>query len=728
MTLDFKGLTTALFALLLTVFAIPALAQDNIYVKHFPQFKDSTITAVAQDIRGERWAGTRNGVYRFNNLSTSKFKNDPADSTTFTGGAVSSILLDANGIIWVGTNQGLNRYVDKSRSWVQYTTKTHAAAGLTSENVTALLEDQQGVIWVGTSNGLYALYLESGKFDHYPIKGRASTRIQALALDEQGQLWIGTASGLYQLNRSTGVYTRLPYPQGINSLNIQALVVDPKSNLWVGTNSGLYYRDVALSTWTSVPANDSTTQSLSSKSITALAQDGFQSLWVATADAGLNRLRFDDGSMNSYTINVYQHDSTRSNSLKDNRIVTLFKDRASNIYIGTRSGLDRRDASLENIRDTEAKLERFVDELFGESKDTTQKEDAAPTTSLSGYLYYSKQHPAGGAVLLLKDEAGNVVATTTTSPNGAFVFSQLPADQQYMIVVDETDAPLSNQAVLYLTNDNGEVVMKVKGNEEAVFVFNTLSRDQVNEMELLDEEDERLLALNLYGQVYEELPGDVPAGMKVYILNDDGEILFVTTTLADGRFVFEELPPDQSYIFMVEDMGDRPLNIQIMTKDDLVVKKLFQNEEGTFKYERLSPDEAIITLVDEDDLEIKIRPEDIFINNNIYYDYNSAEINVVAAKELDKLAMILKNNRHLKVELSSHTDARGSAAYNKDLSQARADAVVAYLIAKGVNRDAVVGTGFGESQLINQCTEQSSCSEFEHGKNRRTEFKFITRS
>ena len=107
--------------------------------------------------------------------------------------------------------------------------------------------------------------------------------------------------------------------------------------------------------------------------------------------------------------------------------------------------------------------------------------------------------------------------------------------------------------------------------------------------------------------------------------------------------------------------------------------------------------------------------------DNIYYDLDKADIRPDAAIELDKLVKILKDNPSIKIELSSHTDARASDSYNDALSQRRAESAVAYIVSQGIAADRLVAKGYGKRQLIipNAQTEE------EHQTNRRTEFKVI---
>jgi outer membrane protein OmpA-like peptidoglycan-associated protein/tetratricopeptide (TPR) repeat protein len=110
------------------------------------------------------------------------------------------------------------------------------------------------------------------------------------------------------------------------------------------------------------------------------------------------------------------------------------------------------------------------------------------------------------------------------------------------------------------------------------------------------------------------------------------------------------------------------------------------------------------------------------IVDNIYYDYNKWTIRRDAALELDKIVDMLKKNPNINIELSSHTDSRGSDYYNNILSQRRASAAANYIILNGINAKRVIAKGYGKSQLLNKCIK---CTEEENQMNRRTEFKVI---
>jgi outer membrane protein OmpA-like peptidoglycan-associated protein len=102
---------------------------------------------------------------------------------------------------------------------------------------------------------------------------------------------------------------------------------------------------------------------------------------------------------------------------------------------------------------------------------------------------------------------------------------------------------------------------------------------------------------------------------------------------------------------------------------------------------------------------------------------DKAVIRPDAALELDKIVQVLQDNPEISIELGSHTDSRASASYNLKLSQRRADSAVKYIIDHGISANRIKAKGYGESQLINGCTDGVDCSEEAHQENRRTEFK-----
>ena len=110
----------------------------------------------------------------------------------------------------------------------------------------------------------------------------------------------------------------------------------------------------------------------------------------------------------------------------------------------------------------------------------------------------------------------------------------------------------------------------------------------------------------------------------------------------------------------------------------------------------------------------------------INWNLGSATLTSTAKTLIDeRLLPVLAQNPGVKLEIASHTDARGTKSSNQDLSERRARAVVQYLKTKGINESLLVANGYGENRLKNRCSDGVSCTERQHSANRRTEFRLI---
>ncbi len=190
----------------------------------------------------------------------------------------------------------------------------------------------------------------------------------------------------------------------------------------------------------------------------------------------------------------------------------------------------------------------------------------------------------------------------------------------------------------------------------------------------------------------------------VKFLNANKELIDSVIT-ADGTFTFP-LEVNKDYFFQTQKEGYFTKTQAYSTFGKSVDKKLLKEGLNIFHLD---------TKVIMDSIELN----KAIVLENIYYDYNKTEIRADAAKELDKLVTILKQNRAIKIELSSHTDSRGSDDFNMKLSQGRAESAVAYIISKGIAKERITAKGYGETKLL----VSPELNEDDMQRNRRTEFK-----
>jgi len=179
-----------------------------------------------------------------------------------------------------------------------------------------------------------------------------------------------------------------------------------------------------------------------------------------------------------------------------------------------------------------------------------------------------------------------------------------------------------------------------------------------------------------------------------------------------------------------------------------IVAKKINEQDGTFFFQldkesdykvlgtkiKFYADSAMLTtkgLTKSDTLYAELRLEPLFEEGktlrlaNIHYDFDKDNIRADAAKILNELVRTMRDNPTLEIELASHTDSRGVDIYNLDLSQRRARSVVNYLVSRGIARSRMTAKGYGETRLLNRCSNGVSCSAAEHQQNRRTEFTIL---
>ena len=170
------------------------------------------------------------------------------------------------------------------------------------------------------------------------------------------------------------------------------------------------------------------------------------------------------------------------------------------------------------------------------------------------------------------------------------------------------------------------------------------------------------------GWVYEKDGYELPEAL-VYMVGNDGTNLKLSVK-GDGSFT-EYIKPGVDYVFLGTCKG------YLNHTEELCVEPVLESEEYVLQFPLASITAPVLI-------------------DNIFYDFDKATLRPESTEALDKLISLLNENPNVTIELSAHTDYRGSASYNERLSQRRAESVVNYLIEHGIAEDRLSPMGYGK--------------------------------
>ena len=212
----------------------------------------------------------------------------------------------------------------------------------------------------------------------------------------------------------------------------------------------------------------------------------------------------------------------------------------------------------------------------------------------------------------------------------------------------------------------------------------------------------------LSGIITDSKTNEVLVDTRVMLFDADFKQIAETTTGNDGSYNFEVNCNDTYYVRVVK------------TDFEIVEKKITIEPVGDKTTLDIKLDKQIREVAVGTDLaktlEIPI----------IYFDLDKYFIRSDAAFELEKVLAVLKQYPAMKIDVRSHTDSRQTEKYNMVLSNRRAKATIKWFIGKGIAASRLTGQGYGESKLVNKCSDDVTCTEQEHQLNRRSEFVIVS--
>lgn len=325
--------------------------------------------------------------------------------------------------------------------------------------------------------------------------------------------------------------------------------------------------------------------------------------------------------------------------------------------------------------------------------------------------------------VFLLDESGSVVDSMYTDSKGYFNFEKLNPERNYSFKLSE-----SKDMNLALLDADNLVIEQAVINEKGNFSYKRLTY-QVATFEPLQMVDAQLIETTrtkeMFGQVFQKLPGDFNAGMEVYIYNEAGDVVGTAFTDEEGRFNFKKLNPDENYYFKIE---HNEADFQLITLDENanVLDKTIKNINGRFKYRKLGSDEHVILLEEEADHHqiIYFDKEKIELDEfTVFYRFDTVLLNTVSKQKLKSFSDLIRG-QPFKVEVHSYTDKRGPNEYNRSLSKQRTESVIEYLTSQGLRPEDLIGNYHGELDPVVDCATKK-CDNADHALNRRTVVKLI---
>ena len=303
-------------------------------------------------------------------------------------------------------------------------------------------------------------------------------------------------------------------------------------------------------------------------------------------------------------------------------------------------------------------------ENLGESINTPGDE-MFPTFRPNGDLYFSSNgHPGMGGLDIF-------IATPKTSPDPS------KGGEKHKANYVGKDSPLSEgQGEAYtiehpgypLNSSGDDFGMTFEGLHNRGFFSS--NRGDARGWDHIYSFEKHEVVQTVKGWVYEQDGYELPQAL-VYMVGNDGTNVKLSVK-GDGSFT-EQIKPGVDYVFLGTCKGF------LNHKEQLKVDTVTESQEYVLQFPLASITAPVLI-------------------DNIFYDFDKATLRPESTEALDKLVALLNENPNVTMELSAHTDYRGSAEYNKRLSQRRAESVVNYLTEHGIAADRLSPMGYGKEK------------------------------
>jgi outer membrane protein OmpA-like peptidoglycan-associated protein len=269
------------------------------------------------------------------------------------------------------------------------------------------------------------------------------------------------------------------------------------------------------------------------------------------------------------------------------------------------------------------------------------------------------------------------------------------------------DNPINLGSSINSSRDDYAFIIDEKTNE-SYFSSNRDGLDQIYSGKRKENIRTKYLVI---GAVQDSISKKILPGSQVLLIDESGVVINDIVTGEDASYTFR-IEPNKKYTVRATRNLYIPQNIAFSTQKD-----------GKISHD------IFLTLLSYQDAEEIIKPDrkgDVQVElEQIFFDFDQAVIKPQAAAILKDLVTIMNKYPDMNVEVSAHTDVRGSSDYNLLLSNKRAASTMKYLISQGINENRLRSIGYGEMQPLNNCIKEGICSDEEYEINRRCEFTIM---
>jgi len=368
---------------------------------------NSTITCIQQDYLGYLWIGTENGLVKYDGYTMTVFKPATENEACISDRGIVKVFEDKNKDLWIGTLNGLNKLNRADETFIHYKNIHGDSNSINSNSIQCFFEDYKGRFWIGTDKGLNLFDRENEVFTKYDFIYKDSQNSQSskpinqqyginaiIGDEESNNLLIGTdKEGLWKFNINQKIFSKFkinynPNPDHkigfiqsfrksangilwmisdhtLTSLNIQTgefksyfefpkmndniyesksyasgnIIEDQRGIIWFGfvdNEEGVFYLDQKTGNFGHHQLNPTRSMSLFNNRIFSIYSDHSGIVWAGTLDRGLWKF---DISRSSFQI--LKHDAEDLNTISNSEVYDIISDHRGYIWFATRDALDK---------------------------------------------------------------------------------------------------------------------------------------------------------------------------------------------------------------------------------------------------------------------------------------------------------------------------------------------------------------------------------------------------